>query len=127
MGNTNEAMNEERRAVWERYVAAWKADTASEQRALVATCLDVHCKYTDPLVQVQGWDALLAYMKTFHEQVPGGHFITEWFLAHHGRSIAKWKMLNGAGAQLGEGVSYGEYDAQNRLTTMTGFFEAGSA
>jgi len=127
MGNRNEATNEERRMVWERYVASWKAATPSEKQALFASCLDVHCRYTDPLAQIQGWDALLAYMKAFHEQIPGGHFITDWFLAHHGRSIAKWKMFDGAGVQRGEGVSYAEYDDRERLVAMTGFFETASA
>jgi hypothetical protein len=67
-------------------------------------------------------------MASFHEQIPGGHFVTEQFFAHHGRSVARWKMLSGAGLPLGEGISYAEYDEQQRLVAMTGFFETpGSA
>lgn len=120
-------MNNDLKTVWERYVASWQAGTVAEKRARFAECLAPDCVYTDPLARTQGWDELLGYMASFHEQVPGGHFVTEYFLAHHGRSIARWKMLNGAGAEIGSGISYGEYDAQHRLVAMTGFFETPEA
>jgi hypothetical protein len=120
-------MSHDLRAVWETYASAWRAETSAERRALFEACLTPTCVYTDPLTQTRGWDELLAYMASFHEQVPGGHFVTEYFLAHHGRSIAHWKMLNGKGAQLGHGTSCGEYDAQQRLAAMTGFFEVPGA
>lgn len=120
-------MNRDLRTVWETYVGCWKAETAAEKRAAFASCLARACVYTDPLMQTNGWDELLAYMLSFREQVPGGHFVTEYFLAHHGRSIARWKMLNAYGQPIGEGTSYGEYDEQGRLAAMTGFFETPGA
>ncbi len=62
-------------------------------------------------------------MRAFHQQVPGGHFVTSYFLAHHDASIAKWNMVNAEGATIGEGVSYGQYNEQGALIAMTGFFE----
>ena len=120
-------MSNDLKAVWERYVDTWKAGTEAEKRARFAECLAPECVYTDPLAHAKGWDELIAYMASFHEQVPGGHFVTEYFLAHHGRSIARWKMLNASGAEIGNGTSYGEYDAQQRLVAMTGFFETPGA
>jgi hypothetical protein len=99
------AMNEEKRTVWERYVASWKAVSAEEKRALFARCVAERCTYTDPLVRTTGWDA------------------TEQFLAHHGASVARWRMLNAAEVPVGEGISYAEYDDEGRLMRMTGFFE----
>ena len=32
-------------------------------------------------------------------------------------------MVDGSGQVIGEGVSYGRYNDQNRLVAMTGFFE----
>lgn len=75
------------------------------------------------LTRTEGWDGLLQYMVDFHRQVPGGHFVTEQFIAHHSKSVARWTMRNGLGAVIGDGVSYGEYDDEGRLTSMTGFFE----
>jgi len=111
------------RDVWERYVGSWKAASTAEKRAIYPTCLAPDCVYTDPLTQTKGWDELGAYMAAFHQQIPGGHFVTEQFFAHHGRSVARWRMASGDGTPLGEGISYAEYDEQNRLVAMTGFFE----
>jgi hypothetical protein len=94
------------------------------RRAIYETCLAPNCAYTDPLVQANGWDELLAYMLDFHRQLPGAHFVTEQFIEHHQRSIARWKMMNVDAIAIGDGVSYAEYDLQGRLVAMTGFFEA---
>jgi hypothetical protein len=116
-------MNNELRAVWERYVGSWKVAPPAEKREIFATCLAPACVYTDPLTQARGWDELAQYMASFQQQIPGGHFVTQEFFSHHGRSAARWKMLSGDGAPLGEGISYAEYDEQQRLVAMTGFFE----
>ncbi|MEO8899900.1 MAG: nuclear transport factor 2 family protein [Polyangiaceae bacterium] len=119
-----QAMNTDQRAVWERYVASWKTASATEKQALFESCVSPECLYTDPVAQARGWDELMAHMAAFHAQLPGAHFVTEYFLAHHGRSIARWKMLDAAQLEIGEGISYAEYDEQHRLAVMTGFFEA---
>jgi hypothetical protein len=111
------------RQTWERYVSAWKATEAGDKRALFDGCLSPLCVYRDPQTERRGWDDVLAYMLEFHRQVPGGHFVTDQFVAHHGRSMARWTMRDAAGRILGEGTSYGEYDEDGRLLAMTGFFE----
>jgi hypothetical protein len=116
-------MKDDPKAVWQRYTESWSAASESAKREIFEQCLAPSCAYSDPLMQARGWDELSAYIVTFQRQLPGARFVTEYFLAHHGRSIARWKMLNGAGAEIGSGISYGEYDAQNRLVAMTGFFE----
>jgi hypothetical protein len=110
------------RDVWESYTESWRVASVAEKRRLYETCLSPACIYTDPTTVAAGWDQLEAYMVGFHAQVPGGHFVTDVFFAHHGCSIARWRMLGADGAQLGEGTSYGEYDAEGKLVVMTGFF-----
>lgn len=111
------------RATWETYVEAWKVSSSENKRELFGRCLAGRCVYTDPLTRAEGWDELVQYMAAFHQQVPGGHFVTEQFIAHHGKSMARWTMRNADGTTIGDGVSYGEYDDDGRLTSMTGFFE----
>ncbi len=108
---------------WETYARSWKVASADEKRALYRESLDPSCIYRDPLTQRNGWDELLTYMKEFHQQIPGGHFRTVEFIAHHDRSIARWEMCNEEEAVLGTGMSYGEYNAEGKLISMTGFFE----
>jgi hypothetical protein len=62
-------------------------------------------------------------MLEFHRQVPGGHFVTQEFMAHHDRSIARWEMRDGNGTAQGNGISYGEYDDRGRLIAMNGFYQ----
>jgi hypothetical protein len=116
---TDEAL----RRTWETYASAWRATSEADKRAALASSVDPACVYRDPLTQAEGHDALVSTMLDFHRQVPGGHFETTYFLAHHARSIARWTMRGADGAALGEGISYGEYDARGRLIAMTGFFE----
>ena len=102
---------------------SWKVGAETEKRSLLGRSVSPRCVYTDPLTQAKGHDELVAYMLQFHRQIPGGHFVTEYFLAHHDRGIAKWTMRAADGSVLGDGISYGEYDAEGRLVAMTGFFE----
>ena len=111
------------RTIWETYVSAWKPQPEPDKRAIFARCLSPECVYTDPLTQARGWNELATYMASFHENAPGAHFVTRRFLAHHRHSIAHWAMVGEDGTALGEGSSYGEYDAEGRLLTMTGFFD----
>lgn len=116
-------MNTPHRDIWTTYTESWKVDAKEEKMALFEQCLDPACEYTDPLVQARGWQQLIEYMVDFHRQVPGGHFVTTWFLAHHQRSIAKWEMRNGENQPMGEGISYGTYNDHGKLLSMNGFFE----
>ncbi len=109
---------------WEIYTSAWKAETADEKRALFEKCLAPTSHYTDPMISVTNHDDFIAYMLDFHQQVPGGHFVTTYFQAHHNKSIARWEMKNSEGLVLGEGISYGEYNDEGKLIAETGFFES---
>lgn len=119
-------MNNDRRTTWEAYAAAWKATSPQAKRAALAGSVTQTCVYKDPTTTVQGHDALISYMLDFHQQVPGGHFVTTWFLAHNDVSIAKWNMVDDHDVAIGEGLSYGQYDEHGKLVAMTGFFESPS-
>ena len=111
------------RRTWEAYAASWKPENAARRRSLFEQALNPGCEYRDPLVHAVGWDALDTYMQDFQRQVPGGHFATTWFAAHHGRSIAKWEMRGADASVLGHGVSYAEYGDDGKLRAMNGFFD----
>ena len=116
-------MNQTFEKTWETYTSSWIADGVDKRLKLFENCLDVACQYSDPMVKANGWDELIAYMDDFHRQVPGGYFVTTYFLAHNNKSIAKWEMRNGDHVALGVGISYGEYNENCKLISMAGFFE----
>ena len=107
---------------WETYTSAWQVASRAEKRALFKNSLDPACQYHDPLIKTQSWDELEAYMLDFHRQIPGGYFVTTYFLAHSNKSIARWEMRNAEHVLLGDGMSYGEYNENGNLLSMTGFF-----
>ncbi len=120
-------MRSDIRATWDSYTLAWKETTARAKMEKLQASTTVTCVYRDPLTHTDGQNALVEYMMAFHHQIPGGYFETTYFLAHHDRSISKWNMCTGDGVIVGEGVSYGEYDAKGKLQSMTGFFETPQA
>ena len=112
---------------WEIYTSSWKAESTDDKRDICEKCLDTACEYNDPLIRTKGWNELLEYMLDFHKQIPGGHFVTKYFLAHSNKSISRWDMKNSDNTVLGEGISYGEYNKEGKLVSMTGFFETPEA
>ena len=117
-------MSNDLESTWEAYTSSWKADSSDKKRAIFEGCLDAMCEYNDPHVKTKSWDELSDYMLDFHEQVPGGYFVTKSFMAHNNQSIAQWEMKNGEHIVIGEGISYGKYQENGKLISMTGFFEA---
>jgi hypothetical protein len=120
-------MNDPYQTTWEAYASSWQVASAQDKRALYEQCLAPDCEYNDPLIKTKGHDELLAYMLGFHQQIPGGHFVTKYFRAHNNQSIVRWDMKTGDGTVVGEGISYGKYNAQGKLIAMTGFFDPPSA
>lgn len=116
-------MNTDFKQTWDRYTATWKMTDKAERLSVFSEVLAANAIYTDPLVQTKNWDELIGYMENFHQQIPGGHFVTTYFLSHHQKSIANWEMKSGEGITIGTGTSYGEYDDQGKLLSMNGFFE----
>src|SRR5690349_8855772 len=94
-----------KRATWTTYVTAWNATTRQAKEDALAASVNPRCSYRDPTMAVEGSAALVEAMLGFHRQIPGAHFETTYFLAHHDRSIARWNLLSGDGAVLGDGIS----------------------
>jgi len=109
--------------IWEIYVSSWKAEDTTDKLNLFKKSLDTSCVYNDPLTKAHGWDELINYMLDFHKQIPGGYFLTTYFMAHSNKSIAKWNMNNGEGQVMGDGISYCAYNDDGKLISITGFFE----
>jgi hypothetical protein len=117
-------MIDSKRMTWEKYAIAWREPSKERKLVCLRESVVPACTYRDPNTIIEGHGALADYMMAFHEHVPGGWFDTKSFLAHHGRSIAKWEMVDGAGKVIGDGVSYAEYDERGFLLSMNGFFDA---
>jgi hypothetical protein len=115
-------MTSNKRTIWETYADAWAAAGPAEKAAALQQSCESGCIYRDPQQRADGHDSLIQVMLAFHQQVPGGNFVTTHFQEHHDRSLAKWTMHDADGKLLGDGISFGEYSPEGKLLTMTGFF-----
>ncbi len=113
---------EKRETTWKRYSEAWNASPAERAKIFEAT-LTQECVYRDPLATTTGWSALTSYMQHFQEQFPGARFAVRDFQTHNNCSIAHWDMVAPDNSVLSDGVSYGEFDEEGKLKSMTGFFD----
>lgn len=110
------------RATWDKYTTVLNAASREEKGLALAECAIADVAYTDPMMSIRGADALVGYMLSLFEMNPGGTFETTSFLAHHGRSLAKWDVKNASGVRVGEGSSYAEYDESGRISSVAVFF-----
>ena len=68
----------------DRYVAAWNETEPAARRALVADVFAEDVRYTDPLADVTGHDAIEATIAAVQAQFPGSVFrLTGPVDAHH--------------------------------------------
>ncbi|MGB7818137.1 MAG: nuclear transport factor 2 family protein [Ornithinibacter sp.] len=112
------------RSQWDAYGELWVIADVAARRDACDGVLATGCTYTDPSVHAEGIEEILAYMTQFQQNAPGGHFVTQDFLEHHDRSLARWTMVLGDGTVVGTGASFATYDADGALTSMTGFSDA---
>ena len=79
--------------------------------------------YTDPSSVSHGYDELTAKMRATQQNFPGATFRNDKFAEHHDQAISQWTMLDGTGRPIFTGVSYARFAGDDRLQSMTGFFE----
>lgn len=113
-------------ALWRRYAALW-TDAPAARDAGLLQCVHEHCRYCDPNGEIDGPDALAAYMEGFRQAMPDARFHIERVAAHHGRTSSTWGLRRADGALLQTGRSFATMDEQGRLLHITGFFDTPAA
>jgi hypothetical protein len=108
-------------ARWSSYAACWPAPP-DQRGPLLAANVTKTVVYRDPGAEVTGIDALAGYMETFRNGFPGMRFVIDRVDAHHARSLAQWRQVDGDGATVGLGISTARHSDDGRLADITGFF-----
>lgn len=106
------------------YGQSWSETNPAERLKIFEQCLSAVCVYTDPHVQLTGYEALSAYMADLQSNVPGVALVATDLKLHHDRCLMHWNMVDGSGAVISPGASYLQFGADGRLIQMNGFFEA---
>lgn len=105
---------------WKTYARCWSA-TEVDRASLLPEQVSPDVRYRDPNVEVKGIEALATSMAGFQKTMPGHGFQIQTVEAHHGRSLARWSLVNATGQRIADGVSYAVHDTNGRLSEIAGF------
>lgn len=117
-------MNAERALTnWNTYQAAWADISADERQSMIAASISPDVVYTDPTSISHGYNELTAKMEDTQQRFPGATFHNDKFVSHHDQAVSHWTMNDLSGQPIFVGVSTARFDDDDRLASMTGFFE----
>jgi len=115
MANTNEVVH--------AHMAAWNEKDEGKRRQLLDKAWTDDGRYTDPMSDAPGREALVALISQFQQQMPGAGILpTSGIDEHHGRLRFAWKMTAPDGSTGMEGIDIGQLAEDGRLASIVGFF-----
>jgi hypothetical protein len=77
----------------QRYIDSWNETDARRRRALIEEVYAPDASYTDPLVEVSGWDAIDQTVQAVQQQFPGLRFtLGDMVDAHHDQVRFRWNL-----------------------------------
>lgn len=108
----------------DRYLAAWNETDPAARLAAVGELFSADVRYTDPLVDVRGTEALAATIAAVQAQFPGFIFrLAGRVDAHHDQVRFTWE-LGPAGAEAPiVGFDVALLDADGRISSVLGFLD----
>lgn len=108
----------------ERYIAAWNQTDAAARRAAVDELFAADARYTDPLVDAEGRDAIEATIAAVQQQFPGFLFrLAGPADAHHDQLRFTWHLGPADGEPPITGSDVAVVDGDGRIRTVLGFLD----
>jgi hypothetical protein len=106
------------------YLALWNAHDEAERRRFAEQALAEDGVIIYPSVRARGWHDIVAAIGLVQRQVPGARFVpTSGREQHHRWVRASWRMLQGDGSVLLDGVDIAELAHDGRLLRVIGFHD----
>jgi len=106
------------------YIAMWNASDPQERHTLVAELCAEDVRYTDPLVDVTGRDALAATIGAVQDQFPGFSFTLLGAVdAHHDQARFGWELGPAGIPAPVAGFDVVTTDADGKVTRVLGFLD----
>ncbi|MFB6888063.1 nuclear transport factor 2 family protein [Kitasatospora sp. NPDC056327] len=106
-----------------RYLAAWNETDPAARRRLVDEVWAEDGRYTDPLADVTGREAVAALLGEAQAQFPGLVFTLGPVDAHHGIARFTWNLGPAGEEPLVIGFDVLVTDAQGRIASVYGFLD----
>jgi hypothetical protein len=113
------------REVVDGYFAMWNERDPARRREIIEATWSPDASYIEPLMAVEGHDALNAGVEGLQSQFPG-HAIrpTGRVDVHHDRVRWSWELVGPDGGEpLAGGTNVGVLAQDGRLCQVTGFFD----
>ena len=108
----------------DRYIAAWNETDNNRRRDLIARTWTEGASYVDPMLQAEGHDGIDTMIAGVQERFPGHRFRrTSEVESHHDRVRFTWELAPEAGDPVVCGTDFGIVTTDNRLRSVTGFFD----
>ena len=105
------------------YLAALSEGDPDERGRLVSRAWDEDGRFVDPLLDVQGHQAIGDIAVAVRDQFPGHTFRrTSGIDVHHDRVRFTWALVGPDGAVALSGIDVGEVSGDGRLRQIVGFF-----
>ena len=105
------------------YGGAWSEPDDDERRKILEGCWADDGVYLDPSGRAEGREGLVKHIAGFRQTFPDHRIdMSSGVDAHDGYLRFAWTMVGPDGGQLMEGVDFGTYGADGRITLICGFF-----
>jgi hypothetical protein len=108
-----------------RYFEAWNAGDSATRAKAVAAAWTEEGRYTDPLADVSGHDAIAGLITAAREQFPGFAFrLTGGVDGHHDTARFSWELVSETdGSAPVAGSDVVTLDEQGRIRAVLGFLD----
>ena len=112
----------------DRYIDMWNETDPARRRALISRTWTESASYVDPLLAGEGHAGIDAMVAAVHEKYPGHRFrrVSEVDV-HHDRARFNWTLGPKDGPALVQGTDFAVIAGNERLATVTGFFDPAGA
>jgi hypothetical protein len=108
----------------DHYIAMWNEADPAERRALIAETFAPSASYLDPMMQAEGRDSIDAMVAAVQARFPGHRFRrTGKVDQHNDRLRFQWALAPGDGEPLVIGTDFAVLGSDQRLQSVTGFFD----
>jgi hypothetical protein len=107
-----------------RYLEAWNESDAARRARRVAELWSADARYTDPLADVRGHEAISGLIGAVQQHYPGHRFEPHGAVDAHGRYLRfSWQLCDAGGRGVARGTDFAELLDDRRLRSVTGFLD----
>jgi len=111
-------------ALVDRYIATWNETDPAKRRALIAATFTAAVSYRDPLASSDGFDQVDALIAGVQQRFPAHRFRALGKIDSHGDRLRfQWALAEGDAEALVIGTDVAVLAADNRMQSVTGFFD----